>query len=35
MEQALTSDARPILEHVADRLVRFDHTGLLTEVGVR
>src|SRR6516225_5977905 len=31
MEQALTSDARPIPEHVVDGLVRFDHTGLLTE----
>ena len=31
MEQALTSDARPIPEHVVDGLVRFDHAGLLTE----
>src|SRR5262245_27499658 len=31
MEQALTSDARPILEHVVDGVVRFDHAGLLTE----
>ena len=30
MEQALTSDARPIPEHVVDGLVRFD-AGLLTE----
>ena len=31
MEQALTSDARPIPEHVVDGFVRFDHAGLLTE----
>src|SRR5215467_2380987 len=31
MEQALTSDARPIPEHVVDGRVRFDHAGLLTE----
>ena len=31
MEQALTSDARPIPEHVVDGLIRFDHAGLLTE----
>ena len=31
MEKALTSDARPIPEHVVDGLVCFDHAALLTE----
>ena len=31
MEQALTSDARPIPDHVVDGLVRFDHGDLLKE----
>jgi hypothetical protein len=31
MEHELTSDARPIPDHVVDGLVRFDHGGLLTD----
>ena len=31
MEQELTSDARPIPDHVVNGLVRFDHGDLLTE----
>ena len=31
MEQKLTSDARPIPDHVVDGLVRFDHGDLLKE----